>query len=318
VAWWARYSHGKYTFGGTPAEIFHWSISGVAGLFDAFGQIPGVGWAIGLVLVCGFGLAVRSRGVAALRAQLSMPVALLIGTIAFLAIAGYDRGALNASFARSSRYLHILAALAIPAVGVAIDAILRRSKVFGSIALAALLVGIPGNIAYARDRARGDERSAENTRRVMLSLPGMSLARQVPRTLRPEPNFSSQVTIGWLLDGVASGRVPTRHPASSAEQLANRLRLSLMELDRPSRHPCNALASPKRLRLEAGDEVGLGRGAVFVVLISGREHSSLVAFGRALLNPGFEHTLVAVEGPLLLSFSPGQSRSAELCTPRQK
>jgi hypothetical protein len=317
AAWWARYSHGKYTFGGTPREILDWSISGGAGLFGALGQIPGVGWALGLILVCGFALVLRARGATALRERLSMPAALLIGVIAFLVIAGYDRGTIGASFARSSRYLHILAALAIPAIAVAIDAIARRSKAFGTIALAALLVGIPGNLAYARDSARGDERRADATRQVMLSLPRMALARRVPRELRPEPNLSTQVTVGWLLDGVASGRIPTTRPPVPAKSLADRLRLSLMELDRSSDYPCRALSSPTIVRLEKGDEVGLGEGIVFVVLVSGRAHSTPVGFGRALLNPGFEHTLVAIEGPLVLRFIPRRSRS-ELCTPNRR
>jgi hypothetical protein len=314
-AWWARYSHGKYTFGGTPREILDWSISGGAGVFGALGQIPGVGWAVGLILVCGIGLVLRARGAAVLRERLSMPAALLIGAIAFLVIAGYDRGAVGASFARSSRYLHMLAALAIPAIAVAIDAIVDRSKLFGSIALAALLVGIPGNLAYARDRAHRDEPRAEATRQLMLSIPRMALARRVPRELRPEPNLSSQVTVGWLLDGVASGRLPTTPPPSPTKALANRLRLSLMELDRSSDYPCRALSSPTVVKLEKGAEVGLGRGNVLVVLVSGSAHSTPVGFGRALLNPGFEHTLVAVTGPLVLRFIPGRSQSAELCTP---
>ena len=320
LAWWARYSRGRYVVGGTPREILAWTISGVAGLFSGLGEIPGVGWAVALVLVCGLGLVVRTRGVAAFGDRLSMPTALLIGVIGFLVITGYDRGRLGASLASSSRYLHILGALVIPAIAVAIDAIIRYSKTFGRLALAALLVGIPGNVAYARDRARSDEATARATRQVMLSVPAMPLALHVPRALRPEPNLASQVTLGWLLDGVASGRIPTTRPAGATRLLTDRLRLSLMELDRPSDHPCRALVSRTVVRLDTGEEVGLGRGNLFVQLVSGRAHSTLVSFGHALGNPGREHTLVAIRGPLALIFIPGlipgRSRS-ELCTPHR-
>ena len=313
LVWWARYSHGKYTFAGTPRQILDWSVTGAAGLFDAFGQVHAAGWVIGVILIGGLVLAVRDRGGAAIRERLSLPVALLIGAAAFLVIAGYDRGGLGASFARSSRYLHVLGALVIPSIGVAIDALLRRSRVLGGVALAGIVVGVPGNVAHVADLARRQERRADVTRQMLLSIPRTALAHEVPRSLRPEPNLSSQVTVGWLLDGVASGRIPRARPAGRVNAETNRLRLSLMELDRPSRYPCRVFSSPTVVRLDKGGSVGLGRGTVLVVLLSpGPGHSAPVGFGRALLNPAPEHTLVAVEGPLVLRFIPG--RFSELCT----
>ena len=47
----------------------------------------------------------------------------------------------------------------------------------------------------------------------MLSLPRLALATQVPRSLRPEPNLAPDVTIGWLLDALHSGRLSRPGPA---------------------------------------------------------------------------------------------------------
>jgi hypothetical protein len=314
VGWWARYSRGRHTFRGSARQVFDWVVSGAAGLFGALGQIPGVGWVLGLGLVGGLALALRDRGLPAIRARSSMAVALLIGAVAFLVIAGYDRGGVGASFARSSRYLHILAALVIPAIAVAIDTLLRRSQALGCLALAALLVGVPGNIARADDYAQRQRSRDDATRQLMLSIVRSPLARKAPRELRPEPNLAPTLTIGWLIDGVASGRVPARSPGPARER-HNRLRLSLMELDRPSGLPCRALDAPTPIRLATGDRIGIV-GTVSVGVV-GRpsEQTAPVAFGSSLLNAAFAHTLVAVAGPLNLRIAPAPSSfAAALCT----
>lgn len=312
-AWWMRYSRGRHTLRGSVRQVFDWFISGAAGLFGALGQIPGVGWVLGLGLICGLGLALRDRGLPATREHLSMPVALLIGAAAFLVIAGYDRGGVGASFARSSRYLHILGALVIPSIAVAIDTFLRRSKALGCIAMAGLLVGVPGNVARANDFAQRQQPRDDATRQLMLSIVQAPLAHKVPRELRPEPNLAPTLTIGWLLDGVASGRVPVRSPGP-ARARNNRLRLSLMELDHPSGLPCRALDTPTRIRLAKGDRIGVF-GTVLVVLVTRpSEQTAPVGFGDALLNPSRAHTLVAVAGPLTLRIAPARGSVAALCT----
>jgi hypothetical protein len=312
-AWWLRYSHGKYTLGGTPRQMFDWFVSGAAGLFGALGQVPGFGWVLGVVLIGGLVLGVREHRRSAFPDRFAMPAALLVGVVAFLVLAGYDRGAIGSSFARSSRYLHILGALLIPVLAVAIDALVRRSKTVGTIALGVLLIGVPGNVANVRHRAHRDAPRAATTRQLMLSLPRLPLARHVPQDLRPEPNLSSQVTVGWLRRALAEGRLPSSRPPGPAKLLSFELRLSLMELDEKSKYPCRALSTPTVLRLEPGDKIGLGTGTVGVSLVSGGARSSPVSFGRALLNPGIEHTLVAVKGPLTFRIKPAPT-GAQLCT----
>ncbi|HTD51170.1 MAG TPA: hypothetical protein VK771_11250, partial [Acidimicrobiia bacterium] len=223
--WWLRYSRGTHSITGSARQIFDWCVTGAVGVFGALGSVQDVGWVLAAVLVAGGVLAVRQAGARPARDRLALPGALVIGAAAFLLIAAFDRSGVGASAAKLSRYLHILAALVLPAIAVALDALLRRSRVLGIVAVAALLVGVPGNVAQANDYARRQRPVDDATRQLMLSIARTPLARSVPATLRPEPNRAPTVTLGWLLHGVASGRVPATRPSTPTEALTNRLRL---------------------------------------------------------------------------------------------
>jgi hypothetical protein len=94
------------------------------------------------------------------------------------------------------------------------------------------------------------------------------------------------------------------------------LRLSLLELDRAIGLPCRAFSSPVVRTLAQGDEIGVA-GTVIVALVAGGglQRSSPVAFGNALLNSAFVHTLVAVRGPLTLRFAAPGPFPMRLCIP---
>ena len=302
TAWWLHYSHGKYSFTGSARQIVEWCISGAAGVFDALGSVWGVGWVLAALLIGGCVLAARGSGLRAARRELALPAALLLGAAAFLVIAAFDRSGVGSSAAKLGRYLHILAALTLPAVAVAIDALLRRSQVIGVAAMAVLLVGVPGNIAGARDYAHRQRVIDDTTKQVMLSIARAPLARRVPRSLRPDPNRAPTLTIGWLLDGVKSGRVPAT-PVPMRVARTNDLRLSLLEVDHRSGLPCRALTAPVNLRLVKGDTIGIvGRVLAISRVPPG---SAPVSFGVGLLNPALAHTLTVVAGPLPVRFVPG-------------
>jgi len=303
AAWWLHYSHGKYAFTGSARQIFDWCVSGAAGVFDALGSVWGLGWVLAAVLVGGCVLALRSAGWGATRRQSALPAALLLGALAFLLIAAFDRSGVGSSAAKLSRYLHILAALTLPAVAVAVDALLRRSRVIGVAAMAVLLIGVPGNIASANDYARHQRPIDDATKQVVLSIPRAPLARRVPRTLRPDPNRAPTLTLGWLLDGVKSGRVPQTHVATPREARTNDLRLSLLELDRKSGLTCRPLTARVDLHLRKGDSVGIVGRVLAISLVP--PGSAPVSFGVGLLNSSLAHTLEVVAGPLSVRFVPG-------------
>jgi len=176
--------------------------------------------------------------------------------------------------------------------------------VLGIVAVAALLVGVPGNVAQANDYARRQRPVDDATRQLMLSIARIPLARRVPAALRPDPNRAPTLTLGWLLQGVASGRVPATRPSTPAEALTNRLRLSLSELDQPSGLACRPLAAPVVLHLDQGDRFGVV-GKTLVILVGDATGRSVpVPFGVGLLNPSLAHTVDVVAGPLTIHIGP--------------
>jgi len=303
-AWWLRYSRGEHSFRGTARQIVSWCVTGASGLFGALGSVRGLGWVLAAILVAGAVLAGRETGLGAVRAKLALPTALLIGAAAFLLIAAFDRSGVGASAAKLSRYLHILAALVLPAIAVAIDALRRRWRALGILAAAILLLGIPGNVAQARDFAQRQRPVDDATRRTLLSIARAPLAHDVPKTLRPDPNRAPTLTLGWLLSGVASGRVPRTRPPTPTESLTNRLRLSLLELDQRSGFPCRPLTAPVVLHLRMNERFGIV-GKTLLILVDGPStRSAPVPFGIGLLNSSLGHTVDVVSGPLTIRIGP--------------
>jgi hypothetical protein len=200
---------------------------------------------------------------------------------------------------------HVLAALLLPALVLAVDALVRRGRIPGVLALGVLLAGIPGNISEASHLAREQKNLTEGLRHTMLSIAREPLAARVPSALRPEPNFSGYVTLAWLRAGISSGRIPQTRTPTAAEQSTLNLRLSLMELDRASGFACRRLDRPMVLTLQKGESIGVG-GTIHVVLLATADTpaSTAVTFGSALLNRSTMHTLVDVAGPLSIQIAP--------------
>jgi hypothetical protein len=128
-------------FGG-PEYALPWLSHGVSGVLVALGHAPVLATALGLLTVVGLGLAWIGMPWATWRRRAALPVGLLAGLAAMYVLLALNRGVMGESFARSSRYLAIGAALLLPTVGVAIDAIARRWR-YGFLALVPLAVAIP-------------------------------------------------------------------------------------------------------------------------------------------------------------------------------
>src|SRR5207245_10669916 len=111
------------------------------------GELPVAGLALGALLILGLGLAWPGLDAIELRRRAAVPVALLVGSVAFLVISGFGRASgFGPEFARSSRYLHFVAALVLPAVAVGADAVARRWQMLAPAVVVLLLIGLPGNL----------------------------------------------------------------------------------------------------------------------------------------------------------------------------
>ena len=276
------------------------------------GEIPALGWFLGIVLVVGFVVAVRSYPRADRRARAAAPVALLVGAAAFLVLTGATCAVFGIHAAGSSRYVHIVAAMLLPPLAIAANALVEHRRALVPVAAAVFLIAIPANLAATRDSFPKDAFFTQY-RTMMGSLPLTPLAAQRPRDLHPDPNQAPSVTIGWLLDGARSGWLPAPGRITPRQRSTNTLRLSLEQLNQSDRRHCAPLGKAVVRTLDVGQSLVV-HGVVGVQLVADDAGvpSNVVTFGATFLAGNFDHTLRAVAGPLTLRLA-RQSVGASAC-----
>ncbi|HEY5171077.1 MAG TPA: hypothetical protein VIK54_05050, partial [Acidimicrobiia bacterium] len=313
AAWWLHYSSSSGSTVTNPSVLTDWVRTGIAGTFDALGQVAFVGWALAIMLVTGLVFAWRQYDGTDRRRRGAAISAMLVGAFGFLLVSGINRAVLGTRAASSSRYLHIVAALVLPALAVAADALIRRGRAFAPLVVVLFLIGVPGNIAETSKNFPAQQYFASYEQMVR-SLPQMTLARRVPRDVRPELINGPWINVGWLLDGARSGRIPATRAPTPNERATNRLRLSLEQFDEGSGKGCVAVRAPIVRNLVAGESFVV-RGTIRVQLIDEDTGapSTVVAFGASFLVGGQDHTLRDVAGPLTIRIAAGVP-DGSLCT----
>ena len=223
--WWygigRTYYHGP-GIRGNLSGLARWVEIGIRSSFEAMGQLTGVGIVLGALLVVGLWVAWHGADRKELGIRAAAPGALLIGGVVFFVVTGLGRDAVfGPSFASRSRYLQIFTALALPAIAVAADALARRWRHFLPVALVLLVIGIPGNLwDLGHTTGLWDPILQTEYRYTILTLPSVPVAHEVPRStsitdltglFSPAP-APEDVTLGWLLDQKAAGRLPSPGP----------------------------------------------------------------------------------------------------------
>ena len=134
VLWWSV-EHPQLASPGfgrpTPGVVFRWVRSSQIGIFLALGHFQVVAALLAVAFVAGLVLAWSRLSWSEVRRRASIPIALLLGGLVFATFTSIDRWFQGAHAARSSRYMHIGVALALPALAVAIDALVRRWRDVG-------------------------------------------------------------------------------------------------------------------------------------------------------------------------------------------
>jgi hypothetical protein len=221
VVWFATLGHGAYSRHSSLSELARFVVLGVAFTFSSLGHSPVVGVALAALLIAGLVTTIRASALGTLRTRYAAPVALLIGVVAFMIITGFGRA--NNSLPSTdtyaaSRYLYVAAAMLLPAIAVAASQLISRWTRLWPVVALVLVVGIPGNIIVLH--RTNYLHVLDSYRQFFLSIPRLPIATHLPRSLHPDPNFDSSVTVGWLLAGVQSGRIPPPSPAPTAAQRA--------------------------------------------------------------------------------------------------
>jgi hypothetical protein len=324
---------------GNPGLWVRFIANGIAETFEQIGKLRWFGVALAVMLVVGLGVAWGRLDRDQLRRRATTPTAMFIGAIVFLFISALGRVAaalgslglvvLGTGEARTSRYIHIVAAFVLPAIAVAVDAIARRWRVLAPAALALLLAGVPGNVRLLADppAAAFSASFQRSYKRFVLSLPRVPMASEVPRSVEPDPQRTLSVSIGWLRDGVASGRIPDPGPLTPLEAADATVRLALVQTSRPERG-CRPVEPPRAvLRLDEGDSVvilsgldlaggaplppsGLAALQAEIVYVAADGTESRPVFVSLILGPAMR----AVAGPVRVRVEPGtDSQTVLLC-----
>jgi hypothetical protein len=222
---------------------------------------------LSMLLVVGLVIAWRRCTWAQWSARYSAPAALLIGSEVFIVITALGRAGSGASAFRN-RYLDVALAMMLPALAIAADAVMRRRRALMLPVFVLLLIGIPSNIHAIDTYTTSQQKSTAVYRHTVLALPRQPLSRRVPRSVRP----LAGITIGWLLDGVDSGRIPAPGPVGPVEAATDKLRLSLLQ--RPASGAgittgCRSVTAALTIHLLPTQSIRVAQGAIRVAPATG-------------------------------------------------
>ena len=246
--------------------ILHFVVVGASATFvDLGGGNRIMGALLGLALIVGLVVAWRPlpRGERLQRAI--MPISLLAGGLAFLLVSGFGRWWIGPNDGDSSRYVHLVAAFSLPAIAVAVDALVRAWRAAASfavpVAVVVLVSGIPHNIGQFDTLPPFNGPYFAARRELIAALARSPYITQVPLSTRPDPLWSS-FDDRWLLDALHSGRLPTLRNPKAADDPSFRLRFGLAVIDAPVPvgTACSVIRKPIDLSLRKGDELGVKVG----------------------------------------------------------
>jgi hypothetical protein len=281
VIWWFSYGSRYYSPGAKPALAHHiyltllWVKGQLVADFGSIGHLPGVGAVLAAVLVVGLALVLRRHDLRELRTRVAAPGALLAAGLLFIVVTGWERSFqwpyVNNPGGAQSRYVHIFAAMAMPALALAAQEIVARWQILLPLILAALVTGVPGNLEALSPAWPSPYAAVFQSayRREMLVLVSLSAVRRLPPSYKPDPFFAPEVTIGWLLEQKAAGRLPAPGPVSPAER-ANLLRHLPLPRRPPGRHALTAHVRTRTSRATLRLRSALDRGTQSRLLRSAR------------------------------------------------
>lgn len=264
----AQRTHGT----ATASQAAHFVNGLIGNTFRALGQNPVVSVAFAILLISGLLVSFRTVGRREMRATAAASLGLLVGAVVFAVSTGVER----ATWAppSQSRYLYVMVYMIVPALGIAVDALMRRGRVITIVVLVLLGATIPGNLRALTNYVEQQKGTQGLFRAMILTLPRIPNAGQTPDATVVHTGLAPcDITMGWLRDGAESGRIPRPARINAVEIANDRLYLSLvvkpvclhqpaLPAPSPVAERCVHLAKSVAVRLTPGEVVTLERGDI--------------------------------------------------------
>jgi hypothetical protein len=243
--------------------------------------------------------------------RLGAPLALLAGAVGFLVITGVARsgqGALLALVshsgperARDSRYVYLVAAMLLPALALAADALIRFKWQLAIPIVAVLLVGVPGNVQQLMSPTEYFA-NAHATRALILAIPTLPGADQLRGSPRLVPidggRFAAEgLTYSWLVGARDAGKL-SRPPLLDPTLRATAM-LGLFLVPKVIRTPvqCGEPGAAALLVLDRQTSVALQGGDAYIRYVPEGEARSVVQLYKT-------GSYVALIGPMRIRVIP--------------
>jgi len=274
------------------AGIAGWVGTASVAVLDGLTPHPAVAALLVVIFVGGLALAWLPFDRDRFRRTAAGPAALLVGSLVLTVVIAFQRLALIAfagpDIPRSSRYIAMATALALPALGVATDAVVRRWRWSAPLVAVVLLAGIPANIeAFSNAELFSTAEFQQSQRQFVLAVAASPLLREVPRDVRPDPLVYGPdlVTVGAVIDAVDQGKL---QPATDVERAVRdkaemRLRMSQSGFEAPlaTASDCTTYREPLVFEPARGERFVLDGGATLSLGRDDGKYGTPIAYGSA-------------------------------------
>ncbi len=303
----------------SPAQVSKFVGIGFEAAFGRLGHLTGVGIALAAVLIGGLFVLFRSQRRRWPLGNLGAPMALLAGALVFLVVTGVARSGQGALLfllngtgpdrARDSRYVYIVAAMLVPALALAADALIRLKWQLAIPIVAVLLVGVPGNIHQLMSPTEYFA-NAHASRAEILSIPTLPGVEQLRGSGRLVPveggRFAAEgLTYSWLVGAREAGELPRPPQLDPTLRATTILRLFLVPKVVTTPAKCGAPGAATVVTLDHGDPLTIQGGDAYVRYVPPGEPRSIVVLYKT-------GSYVALVGPMRLRVIPA-SPGARIC-----
>jgi hypothetical protein len=316
---WARFSPEGQSAdiyrGQSVSQVVEFVVNGIKAAFGGLERTPVLGAVLAILMVGGLVLAYGKYGTRELRRSAAPLIALLAGALVFLVMTGLVRAGqppilvrargTGPARARESRYVYMTAALALPALALALDTIIRRWRRLAIPVLALPLLAVPANFRQLQNYSPFYV-TMPYERQSILSLAHSPLAADLAHSPLPAPLIRlipEGLTLGWIVDNEAS--LPEPANMDEREIRSQVLRFLLAKSIPTSVPRCEPLDRPVIRVLRKGESIAFEQGNVLVAY----QPAGTKPSRPELLAPS---TYTAVVGPIRLRIAP-EKAGARLC-----